>query len=268
MSATVSLHMESRGDGRPIVLGHGFGGSARNFGPQVRKLHSQFRMLTFDARGHARSQAPVDAANYQPACFVDDIRRVLDQNDVATAVIGGLSMGAANAMRFALHYPERTQGLIVAAPPPGAGRSRRGRNWSEDFANAIDAEGLDAAGERFVWGENSGFDAQAAQFVRQGLLEHAPFAIAHILRELLAKQPDPIEWVEQIRELQIPTLIVVGGADSLSLQVAKNMAAHFPDAQLEIIPDAGHVVNLAAPACFNAALISFLGAAKDCAMPL
>src|SRR3989442_9959431 len=88
-----ALHVEAEGDGPVVVLGHGFGGSARNFLPQARALRDRYRIVRFDARGHARSGAPAEAAAYTPEAFVADVGRVLDQVGAARAVVGGLSMG-------------------------------------------------------------------------------------------------------------------------------------------------------------------------------
>jgi pimeloyl-ACP methyl ester carboxylesterase len=56
--AAPALHVEAAGQGPGIVLAHGFGGSARNWRPQLRALRAQKRVAVYDARGHARSEAP------------------------------------------------------------------------------------------------------------------------------------------------------------------------------------------------------------------
>src|SRR5437868_6010523 len=99
---TPGLHIEIEGDGPTVLLMHGFGGSARNFGPQARALRDRYRVVRFDARGHARSDAPDEPRAYRPEAFVADVARVLDVAGAAVAVVGGLSMGAAIALRFAL----------------------------------------------------------------------------------------------------------------------------------------------------------------------
>src|SRR6266446_2994282 len=142
MSAEPRLHVEVEGSGPVVVLAHGFGGSARNFLSQARALRDRYRIVRFDARGHARSEAPAEASAYTPDAFVADLGRVLDQVGARAAVVGGLSMGAGAPGTFA----------AVAA----------------DFADVIEREGLEAAGTRFVWGASSGLDPAAARLVRRG----------------------------------------------------------------------------------------------------
>src|SRR5947207_2849242 len=120
MSAEPRLHVEVEGSGPVVVLAHGFGGSARNFLPQARGLRDRYRIVRFDARGHARSEAPAEASAYTPEAFVADLGRVLDQVGARAAVVGGLSMGAGTALRFALAHPGRVQGRALAAALPQA----------------------------------------------------------------------------------------------------------------------------------------------------
>jgi pimeloyl-ACP methyl ester carboxylesterase len=251
------LHVELSGAGESVVLLHGFAGSARNFRPQVRALRGGYRVITFDARGHARSEAPAVAEAYTADCFVADLARVLDEAGAARAVVGGLSLGAGVALRFALAQRERVQGLVLASFPPGAGTGVAAR--AAEFARVLDTDGLEAAGARFVWGEGSGLAPRDAALVRQGFLEHDARALAHVLRELVAVQPSVEELAPALRRFERPALIVAGEADAPSVSAGKALAAALPRARLVVVAGAGHVVNLERPEAFNQALIAFLG---------
>src|SRR5262249_37734746 len=146
-------------------------------------------------RGHARSEAPDDPAAYTPETFTDDLGRVLD---VPAGVVGGLSMGAATAARFAFEHPDRVRGLILAAYP---GTARGISAHAAAFAAAIEHDGREAAGERFAWGPESGLDPGAARLVRQGFLEHPPHGLVHTLRGVLARQPSLDELAPRLRTL-------------------------------------------------------------------
>jgi len=276
----VALHLDVEGEGPLVVLAHGFGGSARNWRAQLRALRDRFRMAAFDVRGHARSEAPDDPAAYAPERFAADFGRVLDHLGERSGVVGGLSMGAGIALRFALAEPGRVRGLVLAAFPPGArGRQpesadarpqaaeggaqraegeRSSSDWALAFADAIERDGLEGAGARFAWGAESGLDAEAARFVRMGFLEHAPHAIAHTLRGLLAVQPSVEAMAPALARLDVPALVVVGGADRVSLRASQALARALPRARLEVVEGAGHVVNLAARERVNALLRQFL----------
>jgi pimeloyl-ACP methyl ester carboxylesterase len=243
------------------LLAHGFGGSARNFRPQLRALRGRYRVIVYDARGHARSGAPDAAQDYTLECFVSDLARVLDQAGAERAVVGGLSMGAGVALRFALAHPARVQGLVLASFPASAHAGEGSTARAAGFARALDEEGLLAAGERFVWGERSGLSPRDAALVRQGFSEHRPQALAHVLRELIAVQPAVDELAPELRHLDLPALIVAGEDDSPSVATGRELAAVLPRARLVVVPGAGHVVNLERPEAFNAALFAFLAEA-------
>jgi len=264
VAGEVELHLEREGEAGPVVcLLHGFGGSARNWRPQLRALRERARPAAFDLRGHARSGAPADAAAYAPARFVADLGRVLDRLGAKRAVVGGLSMGAGIAARFAAAHPERVRGLVLMALPPGAGEGTRQRGWALAFADAIEREGLEPAGARYAWGPGSGLDPGAAKLVKQGFLEHPPHAIAHTLRALLAAQPGWRELVEQLRPLARSLLVVVGERDPVSRGPCEGLAAALPGVRLVVAPGAGHVVNLEARELVNDALAGFLAALPE-----
>jgi pimeloyl-ACP methyl ester carboxylesterase len=279
--AAPRLHIEADGEGPTIVFAHGFGGSARNFRAQARALAVRFRVVRFDARGHARSEAPNDPEAYRPEAFVEDVARVLDEVGASAAVIAGLSMGAGIALRFALAYPQRTRALVLASFPaggvsgsvqsdsaparlrPAMGVATRNESGSLSavagaFADAIEREGLEAAGARFVWGPDSGLEPRAARLIRQGFLEHDPRALAYTLRGLIAEQPSPAALVHVLPTVRQPVLLIVGEHDRSALEASRVLADGLPNARLIVIPDAGHLVNIAQPAAFNAAVDAFL----------
>jgi 3-oxoadipate enol-lactonase len=249
----VRLHVEAKGEGPTVVFAHGFGGSARNFRPQVRALSDAFRVVVYDARGHGRSEAPESAAEYTLDRLVDDFERVAGEHGGGGPVVAaGLSLGAATALAFARRRPERVSRLVLASPP-AAGTTRG--EWALGFAQAIDAEGLESAGGKFVWGERSRFDPAGAKLIKSGLMEHPGHALAQVLRQTLAVLPGPAELAAGVA---LPALVLAGGDDDAVLPAAKELAATLPGARLVIVPGAGHVVNLVAPDVFNAEVRSFL----------
>ena len=257
--AAPALHVEVHGPANAplaIVLAHGFGGSARNWRPQLRALRARYRAVVYDARGHARSEAPAEPAAYRMGELVADLLSAGEASGDSRPVLGGLSLGAAVALRAALAHPERVRALVLASHPAGPGTGHGVAAHAAAFAAAIERDGLEAAGERFAWGPGSGLDPAGAALVRQGFLEHRPHALAHTLRESLARL-EPVEALG-LAALRLPVLVLAGERDPGSLAPSRTLARAIPSAELVVIPGAGHVVNLAAPAAFAAALLGFL----------
>ena len=252
----VRLHVERNGSGAPVVLAHGFGGSARNFRPQVRALAEACTLFTYDARGHARSEAPLEADAYTLERLIDDYERVASEGG-EPVVAGGISLGAMTALGFAARRPERVRGLLLASLP-GSDAPRRA--WASGFADAIERDGLEQAGAAFVWGERSRFDPAGAKLIRQGLLEHPAHALLHILRQTLAVLPDVSELAVPLRAAGVPVTILAGAEDATAHEPSERLAAALPSATLVVVPNAGHVLNLVAPGVFNEQLLALLGA--------
>ncbi len=252
------LHVESHGQGPAIVWAHGFAGSARNWRPQVRALQSAYRVVVYDARGHARSFAPEEASSYSALHFVDDLEEVVDGCGDPSPVVGGLSMGAATVLQWAIQHPGGARALILAAFPADVGSGRGVSASAEAFADLIEAEGIEAAGARFAWGPGSGLDERGAALVRQGFLEHPPHGLAHTLREYLGRRAPLASHAAALERLLLPVLVVVGERDEASRPTCEWLAQTLPRGELMEIPDAGHVVNLARPDAYNEAVTGFL----------
>jgi pimeloyl-ACP methyl ester carboxylesterase len=254
----VALHVEVKGEGPAVVLAHGFGGSARNFRPQQRALRESHCVACYDARGHARSPAPEPPGDYTIATLVADFASAAAATGAGRCVAGGLSLGAAIALQFALAHPGRVRALVLASYPAGRGEAGGFSGSAGDFADALEERGLEGAGDEFVWGPRSGLDQGAAKLVRQGFLEHSARGLAAILRNVLATLPSPDELAPQLAAVEVPALIVAGELDPPSLRASERLATAMPNARLEVVPGAGHVVNLAKPAAFNSLLVDFL----------
>jgi len=248
------LHVDVDGAGPAIVLAHGLGGSARNFGPQMRALNDRHRVIRYDARGHGRSDAPHEASAYTPSTFVDDMGRVMDDADVTTAVVGGLSMGAGTALRFALAHPARVRGIVLCAFPAGIDDPDGFAAKAVRFAETIERDGLEAAGEVYVWGPSTRLDRNAVHFVQQGFLEHPPHGLALSLRGVIAKQAPVAAMRDDLVKLRAPVLVVVGSEDAPSRRASDALAEALPQSRLVVVPGAGHVVNLQKPDEVSAAV--------------
>ena len=103
-----------RGRGRVLVFQHGLGGSEAQVAENVPDLPS-FRRLTLECRAQGGS----DAGRERPfsiGAFADDVLDFCDARGVGRFVAGGISMGAAIALRLAVRHPARVGALILARP--------------------------------------------------------------------------------------------------------------------------------------------------------
>jgi pimeloyl-ACP methyl ester carboxylesterase len=109
----LAFHFEDTGEGLPFVFQHGLGGDVSQpcglFRPPAG-----VRLLALDCRAHGETRPLGEPARIGIAQFADDLRALLDHLGIDRAVIGGISMGAAVALNFALRFPERVRGLVLS----------------------------------------------------------------------------------------------------------------------------------------------------------
>ncbi|WP_435361915.1 alpha/beta fold hydrolase [Haloarchaeobius sp. DFWS5] len=104
---------DERGQGPPLVFIHGGWSNADAWREQVEYFADDFRVITYDVRGHGRT-GESDVDRYSVDLFVDDLDRLLDELDVEQPFICGLSLGSMVVQEFLDRYPDRAAGAIVA----------------------------------------------------------------------------------------------------------------------------------------------------------
>ena len=106
---TVS-YTDSGGDGPVVVLSHGYLMDSSMFEPQVAALAPEYRVITWDERGHGGTRATGPFSYWDSA---SDLLALLDHLGIGQAVLGGMSQGGFISLRAALKAPERVRGLIL-----------------------------------------------------------------------------------------------------------------------------------------------------------
>jgi non-heme chloroperoxidase len=115
----IALHIEdSGGEGRPVVLIHGWPLSGASWSDQVGPLQEAgYRVITYDRRGFGDSEAPDAGFDYDT--LADDLHRVLVAADIADATLVGFSMGGGEVARYvSRHGTDRIRSVVFAAAIP------------------------------------------------------------------------------------------------------------------------------------------------------
>ena len=258
----IRLYYESTGSGAPLVLVHGFGCGARSWDPQVRAFSRSRRVIAYDVRGHGVTEAPEDAALYSQDISVQDLHDLLVHLKIRRAAVGGLSMGGNIALNFALAHPEMVSRLIVADTGAGSERSGDWAAGSRAYAEACESHGMEAfadlASASPLFSRYCATSPTAERFIRSCLMTHRARGIAHTAREVLIKRPTIYALEPRLRQLRVPTLLIVGEHDEPCLKTHRFMADCIPGSTHVTLRGVGHLTNLEAPAAFNAAVKRFL----------
>ena len=115
-SRGIRFHYELSGSSGPLVVfQHGLGGDVSQ--PQgILGNSASLRTLSFDCRGHGRTEPIGPREDLRFSVFADDLRAILDALGFHRVVVGGISMGAGVALNFAIRYPARVAGLVLSRP--------------------------------------------------------------------------------------------------------------------------------------------------------
>lgn len=244
------LAFETRGEGVPLVLIHGFSFDMRTWDPQVEVLSRYFQVVRYDLRGFGRSSVPTG-----PYSHVQDLRALVEFLALPAPVLVGLSLGANIALSCALDHPHAVRGLVLAS------------SGLPDFA----------------WSEPRPLDVAAAVAKSQGVgharqfwLNHSLFAAVRRSPTAFARVRNMIEeysgwhWcnvnpaaqagvMDRLSECATPTLVMSGDLDVAGYrQIAVKLSHDIPGAALLTFPNAGHVINEEDPAGFSAAVLEFV----------
>lgn len=259
----IQLYYEDTGTGSPLVWVHGFACGIRSWDPQVRELSGPYRMIAYDVRGFGLSEAPHSADAYSQSISVVDLAALFDHLRIERAVVGGLSMGGNIALNFAIDHPQRVAALVIADTGAGSDNTQEWIAGAERYAQACDRGGVEAfadlacANPLFASYIRQGPDRE--RFIRSCLMTHRARGIAHTAREVLSKRPTVYSLEPQLRELRMPTLLIVGEHDTPCVKVHEFMARTIPGVRSSVVlPGIGHLSNLEAPAEFNAHVRRFL----------
>ncbi len=248
-----------RGRGMPLVFQHGLGGSEAQVTENVPDLPS-IRRLTLECRGQGGSE-PGSRRPFSIAGFADDVLGFCDARGVGRFVAGGISMGAAIALRLAVRHPARVSALILARPAwlfdPAPENMRP---YAEVAAALRDAPSRAEAKARF---SSSPIAARLGRDAPDNLVSLLGFfdrpdaaSTADLLGDIASDGPGVTR--AEVALLRLPTLVIGHGIDHAHpLSTAEALASTIPDATLiRIPPKAGE--KAAHIAAFRAAVATFL----------
>lgn len=260
----VRLYYEEAGSGDVMIFVHEFAGDHRSFEPQMRYFSRRYRCITFAARGYVPSDVPADPDRYDQKIAAADIIAVLDAVGIERAHIVGLSMGAFATLHAGLDFPDRARSLVLAGIGYGAEleRQKEFRTLSEQAAAAFEQQGAEAFAN--IYGASAARvqfqakDPRGWQDMVDGLAKHDPVGSANTMRGVQAKRPSLYALEDQLRALDLPTLILCGDEDDHTLQPGIFLKRMIKASGLMVFPKTGHALNLEEPDLVNQAISTFL----------
>lgn len=239
----VRIAYDSVGEGKPVVLIHGFASSReqnwRSTGWIDGLAAAGFRAVSFDCRGHGHSDKPHEPSSYGEH-LIDDIFAVMDAARVPVADVMGYSMGSMLTIHLLMAHPERLRRAVLAGL--GATYFRENAAWRGMVATAMETEDIDDIEDRLarrfrIFASQRGKDRLAlAACMRSPRHKYAPEALKRSTR---------------------PVLVVCGGNDDITGPPGP-LAEAFADGRAVVLPGKDHMTAVGDPA-YKKAVLEFLG---------
>jgi len=255
----IRLHYEVIGrHGAPaVLLIQGLGADKHGWDMQRLALALQYRVIALDNRGAGRSDKPFGHYNLEQ--MANDAIAVLDHAGIETAHVVGASMGGAISQIIGLRHPERVNSLTLACT------ACRNHPWRRELLNSwattATERGMGAmAGEaaRWVIGPRS-FRRLLPAFGWLGPLAMGRTSHAFVAQVKAILDVDE-SVAEQLEQVDIPTLVMVGNQDILTPRGdSEEIADRMPNAELVVISGAAHGFMVEHASTFNKVLLEFLG---------
>ena len=234
----ITMYFEAHGAGEPLVLLHGGFGSADVWANQIPVFSEHYYVIVPDSRAQGRTSDSDAPISYH--LMAEDTIRLMDYLGINSAYIVGWSDGGDIGIDLAIHHPERVRALVAF----GANISPDG--YQESFLNYV---------------RNVTVDDIKLMVGKQYLeMMPDPARLPIILEKIRTLyQTEPNFTPEELATITAPTLILDGENETvINLDNPHKMAESIPDAQLVILPDAGHSAVTENPAAWNEAVLDFL----------
>ena len=258
-----ALRVIEAGEGSPVIFQHGLGGDGQQ-AAQTFPSDAGWRRVTLECRGHGGSELG-SARPFSFAMFADDVLAAADTAGADRFIAGGVSMGAAIALRLACRHPDRVTGLILVRPAWTFAAGPENMAPIAEAADLVLRLGRDEARRVFAKSPSAMRLAEDAPDNLASILGYFDRpdieSFARVLADIAADGPGPTP--QEIAAIAVPALVIGNHHDHVHpLAMARALAAAIPGAVFAEAPpkalDAARHF-----ACVHSAVGEFLKARRD-----
>lgn len=244
------------GNGNPLLFVHAFPMNNKMWHNQVKEFQNQYRIITYDIRGFGKS---VDSFKYiyTMETFADDVLNIISTLGLEKVNICGLSMGGYIVQRAVLKAREKFSSMILA-DSKAERDDDRGMISRSRFIDRLMKEGIGNFADEFMKRllyEKNYQNPALYKFIKDVINEQSAKSLAGASIAMATRT----STVEQLKELYLPVLLMVGEQDTFSpLPNTERMHKIIKNSVMKIIPESGHLSPIENPEIFNKHLSEFL----------
>ena len=237
----IEMYYEVYGEGTPLVLIQGYGGSSADWIPEIiQGFEDKFRVIIFDNRGTGQSDKP--DVEYSIKMMADDVARLMESIGIQRAHVLGLSMGGVIAQEMAISHPDRVQSLVLCSTSCSV---KNMIGASEEFWDVIESN---ARGDLSKMSPELILSAYSPDYLQANK--------GRILEDMAgSKHPTPpVGFIRQAQatldydsyhrlpDIKAPCLVLVGELDvQAPPENSRVLAERIPPARLKIFENTAHM---------------------------
>jgi len=259
VTSPARLHYVAEGpeDGPPLVLSGSLGSTLDMWRPQRTALSDEYRVISYDHRGHGRSAVPDGPCSVRD--LAEDLLTLLDRLGVASAHFCGLSLGGAVAMWLAKHAPRRVDRLVLCCTSTRFGEPATWRRRAEDVRAHGTGLVADAVIDRWFTAGFVAENPEVASRMRSMISETPSAGYARCCEALAAW-----DFGADLADVRAPTLVIAGAEDpAAGPEHARRIANGISGARLEILDGAAHLATYERADRVNELVRAHLGTPGD-----
>jgi len=224
-----NMYYEIYGQGEPLLMIHGNGGSINNFINQIPYFSKKYKVIAVDSRAQGKSEDLQDSLSFE--MMADDFSALLNKLNIKSCYVLGWSDGGINGLLLAIRHPEKVKKLAIT-----------GANlWPDTTAISVDD---------YNWG--------LSYFDTLGKMPQTP-EIRHTRKLVGLNVFQPNITPQQLQQIKCPTLVIAGDHDIILTEHTIFIAKSIPGAFLWILPNSSHSTLIDYKDQFNKTVDDFFG---------
>lgn len=224
-----TLYYETYGEGDPLLLVHGNGGSIGNMAFQIDHFKTKYKVIAMDSREQGKSTGNDARLTYE--VMTDDLAALVDHLGVGPVDVVGWSDGGIEALLLGIRHPDKVKKLVAMAA---------------NLNPSLDA----------IYPETDGMVKAISGTLTPEVLATPDGKKMSKMVDLMANQPNIAP--KDLGKITAPTLVLSGDQDLIRLEHTVAIFNALPNAELAVFPNSTHAVPVDDPELFNATVERFL----------
>ena len=255
---TFDVHESERPGAETVLLSAGLGGAAGYWTPQLAALTARYRVIAYDQKGTGRARATQLPEGYAISDMADEVLEILNATSTKSCHFIGHALGGLAGVDLALRHPDRLRSLtIVNGWATADAHTRRCFEIRVALLKGAGPEAYVRAQPIFLY-PATWLAANATRMETEDAHALSGFqGTNNLLRRIEALLR--FDATPNLDALRLPVLLSASRDDVLvPSSQSETLAAHLPNATLDVAPYGGHGLNVTEPATFNELLLGFL----------